>query len=342
MKKESEAPKLSKDAGVIVEIGGNHEGDIDYAYSLVNEAIEAGAKSIKLQSYEAHSLVNSSLDPNRSEHFKKFSLPYEAQIEIAKYIRSKDAIFMSSLWDLKSIELLDQFIDIHKVGSGDLTNLSIINALCETQKPLILSTAMADIELIKETLDFILNKFPSYHDPGKLALLQCVAMYGDLNDEYANLLAIKDLKDSFPNTTIGYSDHTRGVEAAILSISLGAEIIEVHFTNDKNRKFRDHHLSINKDELVTLISAYDRSSKLFGNNKKEIVKQIESPQRIVEFRRACFLNKDVKPGHTITKEDLVALRPRQGIDAKYFFNLIGKKALVSIKKLEELNWEMFS
>ena len=96
-----------KDAGVIVEIGGNHEGDIDYAYKLVDSAISAGAQSIKLQSYTANSLVNNKLNPDRAKHFEKFTLPYHQQIDIAKYIASKGAMFMSSLWDLKSLELLE-------------------------------------------------------------------------------------------------------------------------------------------------------------------------------------------------------------------------------------------
>jgi N,N'-diacetyllegionaminate synthase len=333
--------KTCKDAGIIVEIGGNHEGDIDYAYSLVNSAISAGAHSIKLQSYTSKSLVNYKLNPERAKHFEKFTLPYQQQIEIAKYINSKGAMFMSSLWDLKSLEMLDPYIDIHKVGSGDLTNYSMIFALCETKKPLILSTAMSDIALIKETVSFIYQHFPEYKEPGRLGLLHCVAMYGDLNDKYANLMAIKDLKINFPEITIGYSDHTLGVEAAILSLSLGAELIEVHFTDDKNREFRDHHLSINKEELILLNSAYARSEDLFGNHIKDFVDPVESVERITEFRRACFLNKNIETGHKISEEDLIALRPMQGIDARNFYSLIGRKALLPIKKLETLDWSMF-
>lgn len=330
-----------KDAGIIVEIGGNHEGNIDYAYSLVNSAFSAGAQSIKLQSYTSESLVNHKLNPERAKHFEKFTLPYQQQIEIAKYIKSKGAMFMSSLWDLKSLSMLDPYINIHKVGSGDLTNYSMIYALCETKKPLILSTAMSDIALIKESVNFIYQHFPDYKEPGRLGLLHCVAMYGDLNDSHANLMAIQDLKINFPEVTIGYSDHTLGVEAAILSISLGAELIEVHFTDDKKREFRDHHLSINKEELILLNSAYARSKDLFGTHTKDFVNAVESKERITEFRRACFLNKNIEIGHKISNEDLIVLRPMQGIDAKHFYKLIGKKALVPIKKLETLDWSMF-
>jgi len=307
----------------------------------VNAAIDAGAKTVKLQSYTANALVNHRLAPDRAEHFNKFTIPYEQQIRIAEYIRSKGAMFMSSLWDTKSLEVLDPFIEIHKVGSGDLTNYSMINALCETGKPLILSTAMADIDLIKQTVDFIHTKFPEYNKSGSLALLHCVAMYGDLNDKYANLKAIKNLKSDFPGITIGYSDHTLGVEAAIMALSLGSELIEVHFTNDKTRDFRDHHLSINGEELTLLLSAYERSIDLLGSQTKNFVSPVESEERIIDFRRACFLNKNVPTGYEIREEDLVALRPRIGIDAIYFYELIGKKTVIAINELDALDWSMF-
>lgn len=335
------ADKNCIDAGVIVEIGGNHEGNIDYAYTLVDEAIGAGAKTVKLQSYTANALVNHRLAPDRAEHFKKFTIPYEQQVKIAKYIRSNGAMFMSSLWDLTSLEILDPFIEIHKVGSGDLTNYSMISALCQTRKPLILSTAMADINLIKQTVRFIHNKFPEYKRSGMVALLHCVAMYGDLNDKYAHLMSIKSLKNNFPGVTIGYSDHTLGVEAAIMSLSLGSELIEVHFTDDKTRSFRDHHLSINSEELTFLLSAYERSGALLGNEAKDYVRPVESEARITEFRRACFVNKNLPAGHKITHEDLVTLRPKIGIDAMDFYKLIGKKTVIEVNELEALAWNMF-
>ena len=250
-------------------------------------------------------------------------------------------MFMSSLWDSKSLKELDPFIEIHKAGSGDLTNFSMIKALCETKKPLILSTAMADIKLIRQTVDFIYSNFPEYKDPSHLALLQCVAMYGDLDDSYANLRAINDLKESFPGITIGYSDHTRGVEASIMSLALGAEIIEAHFTDDKNREFRDHHLSVDSSELRLLLSAFSRANNFLGESTKNVVKPVESDERIRDFRRGCYLNKTLEAGVIITEEDLITLRPWSGIAASEFYNIIGNRTNKSIEELQPIEWEMF-
>ena len=127
-----------------------------------------GAKSIKLQSYTADSLVNKNVDPDRANHFNKFTISYDHQKEIAQYIIDKGGNFMSSLWDLNSIEALDPFIKIHKIGSGDLTNFPLIEEFCKTNKPLIISTAMSDIKMVTETVNFIQSNFPTYQNKNHL------------------------------------------------------------------------------------------------------------------------------------------------------------------------------
>jgi len=328
-------------AGIIVEIGGNHEGNPEYAFRLIDKALKTGAKSIKFQSYTGNSLVNKEIDPDRARHFDKFAISYDLQQEIAEYVIKKGGNFMSSLWDLESLEILDPFINIHKVGSGDLTNLPMISEICKTKKPLILSTAMSDLELISETVDFIKTNFPFYSKPNNLALLHCVAMYGDLNDAHANLGAIEDIRNKFPELVIGYSDHTLGVVASIMSLALGAEIVEVHFTDDKTRDFRDHHLSLDPDELTLLIESFERHKVILGSKEKTIVQDIESPERIKEFRRSCYLNKNLKKGDIINELDLITLRPLKGIDAKNYFKLVGKKLKKDINKLDPLDWQDF-
>ncbi len=336
-----ESTKTVFDAAVIVEIGGNHEGDLAYAYKLVDSAIAAGAKNIKLQSYTGPSLVNQQVDPERAKHFARFAMPYDDQVKIAKYVLDKGASFMSSLWDEESLEVLDPYIDIHKVGSGDLTNFQMISRLCETKKPLIVSTAMSDIELIQKTVDFIKDQFPHYHNSNQLVLLHCVAMYGDLQDEYAHLSHITSLKDQFPDLRIGYSDHTSGVVASILAIGMGAEIVEVHFTDNKSRDFRDHHLSVDARELRLLLDASSRAKKLRGSGNKDVIEAIETPERIREFRRACYFKRDLSAGHIIKSQDLVCLRPNEGISANNFYDLVGRKLNADVSALAPLSWGLF-
>lgn len=336
-----ESTKTVFDAAVIVEIGGNHEGDLAYAYKLVDAAISVGAKNIKLQSYTGPSLVNQQVDPERAKHFERFALPYNDQVKIAKYVLGKGASFMSSLWDKESFEVLDPYIDVHKVGSGDLTNFQMIDRICETNKPLILSTAMSDIALIRKTVDFIRHHYPFYTDPNQLALLQCVAMYGDLEDRYANLDAISDLRAEFPDLVIGYSDHTLGVVASIMAIGKGASIVEVHFTDDKNREFRDHHLAVVGEELRLLIEASDRATALNGNGSKDVVVEVETPERIRQFRRACYFQRDLSRGEVIKLEDISCLRPSEGIQAEYIYDLVGKKLSFDVPAFTPLSWDLF-
>ena len=326
-----------KDTFIIAEIGGNHEGDLDYAIRLTELAAEAGADAVKFQSYSPEGMVSKVEDPARYEHFGKFSLEVEEYIELAKLCKSLDVEFMSSIWDADYLEALDPYINFHKVGSGDLTNYPLLKKILARKKPVILSTAMADLQEIKATVDFALSVQPDCIGLGNLALLHCVAMYGEPLDEYANLRAIGTLGDEFPEIPIGYSDHTLGFHAASIAVGMGAKILELHFTDDKTRAFRDHHLSVDKDEMMSLVKSIKRTEELLGTQIIEPVSGIETKERIVEFRRACYFTEDMSPGQVITEENLTTLRPNRGIDARNYFDLIGKKLLRPVAAFHALS-----
>lgn len=324
---------------IIAEIGGNHEGDFEYAKKLLINASEAGANAVKFQTYYPDKIVSKVVNKERHEHFAKFALPIEKYIELAELAHKNNIMFMSSIWDKDSLKILDPYIGIHKIGSGDLTNYPLIEEILKTNKPFIFSVAMANLEEIKETVEFINNKNPSYLKEGKLAILQCVAMYGDPKHEFANLNVIRELQTQFPKVNIGYSDHTIGNYAANIAVALGANILELHFTDDKSRDFRDHHLSVTKDELLELRNNISLTSALLGSSEKKPVKDIESPERIWEFRRACYLNQNCKKGDILTEENLTTLRPCEGIDARNFYQLLGKALLVDKPAFYPLSWD---
>lgn len=326
---------------VIAEIGGNHEGSLEYAKKLLTEAAKSGADAVKFQTYFPDKIVSKVEDPKRHEHFGKFSLPIDNYLELADLAKKLGVMFMSSVWDHDSLNELNSVIDIHKVGSGDLTNYPLIKSLLLTGKPLIISVAMAEMEEIKQVVDYISSIDSTYLTDNKLAILQCVAMYGDPQDSFANLNVISSLKSEFQNITIGYSDHTVGNFAAIIAVALGAEIIEIHFTDDKSREFRDHHISVDAKELSNLQDNISRVVTLLGSSKKHPVNEIESPERIKEFRRGCYLKKDLKKGDIISSENLTTLRPCKGIDARDFEKLIGNKLLIDKKALVSLSWDDF-
>ena len=323
---------------IIAEIGGNHEGSIKYAKKLLIDAARAGADAVKFQTYFPEKIVSRVEDYDRYKHFSKFSLPIENYFELANLAKENNVLFMSSIWDAESLKSLNSLIKIHKIGSGDLTNIPLIKKILDTKKPLIISTAMASLKEIQETVSCIYEYDNLYRDPNMLAILQCVAMYGNPKDEYANLLCIPELKNTFPYATIGYSDHTIGNYAANLSFALGAEILEVHFTDNKDQEFRDHHISVTAPELQSLRENINKTLSMLGSAKKEPIKDIETPERIIEFRRACYLKKDLAKGEIISSDILTTLRPCKGIDAKDYEKLIGKKLRVDKKAFSSIFW----
>ncbi len=324
---------------IIAEIGGNHEGSLGYAKELVIQAAESGADAVKFQTYFPEKIVSKIEDPDRYKHFSRFSLPIENYIELAELAKENNIMFMSSIWDPESVRALDDFIDIHKVGSGDITNYPLIREIISTGKPLIISTAMSTMREVDDTVKFIESARPDYANSNKLAILQCVAMYGQPKEEYANLSVITSLLQRFPNHTVGYSDHTLGNFAANIAVALGATILEVHFTDDKSREFRDHHISLTKEELIELRKNIHKTLTLLGEGEKIPVKEVETLERISEFRRSCYLKYDCQPGDLITEENLTTLRPNKGIDSRDYFKLLDKKLLVNKKAFEAIYWE---
>jgi N-acetylneuraminate synthase/N,N'-diacetyllegionaminate synthase len=319
-----------EDTFVIAEIGGNHEGSLDYAKRLLEQAAEAGADAVKFQSYSADGMVSSLEDPDRHKHFKKFSLQVSEYIELSNLASELGVIFMSSVWDSYYLTALNEYVPIHKIGSGDLTNYPLIKEIIKCNKPLIISTAMADISEVKQTISFINSVSPTFINKGNLCVMQCVAMYGAPSDSFANLNVLTTNNTEFPGVVIGYSDHTVGFHAANIAVGLGARIIEVHFTDDKTREFRDHHISIDAGEMKRLVSDIKRTEKMLGNKNKTPVRGVETDERITEFRRACYFTKNMYVGDIISEDNMTTLRPNKGVDARRYFELLGKKVIKDI------------
>ena len=218
----------------IAEIGGNHEGDFHYAQRLTSRAIESGADVVKFQIYSADALVSRVEDSERNEHFKRFELSREQYVALAEMCQDAGVMFMASVWDLEDMGWVDPYISIHKVGSGDITAFPLIRLMVGTGKPIILSTGLCTIEEISRTLEFVRSLDENYLSERKVALLQCTTSY-PCPDEDANLNAMLLLRDEF-DLPVGYSDHTIGEDAALAAGTLGAEILEMHFTEARGER----------------------------------------------------------------------------------------------------------
>lgn len=323
---------------LIAEIGGNHEGDFEYAKQLTQLAIEADVDYIKFQLYSGDTLVSRVENPIRNKHFKKFELSKEKYIELAKMCEAAGKKFMASVWNPDYFEWIDPYMPVYKIGSGDMTAYPVLKATAALKKPIILSTGLSSLEDVLGSVAFIQSCDPIYKDPNMLSILQCTAMY-PIPFEDANLSVMQTYREK-TGLPVGYSDHTVGAKALEISVAMGAQILEFHFTDSREGKtFRDHQVSLTRDETLELIKAIKDIKALQGNaDKKPLPIEGEHP---VTFRRAVYPKTDIPSGTVIEEKHLIYLRPMHGIDAREYVSIIGKKCVRDLKAHEKLELNYF-
>ncbi|GAA4348881.1 hypothetical protein GCM10023150_12720 [Kangiella taiwanensis] len=326
---------------LIAEIGGNHEGDFEYAKKLTRLAIESDADYIKFQMYSGDTLVNPVESPDRFKHFKKFELSREQYIELAKTISDSGKRFMASIWNEEMLDWIDEYNTVYKIGSGDLLAWPLLKKIAERSKPMILSTGLATEQEVVDTVNYIRDCNPLYNDANYLAVMQCTSMY-PIPNEAANLNVMPKLH-RLTGATMGYSDHTEGTDALKLAVAKGAQVLEFHFTDKREGKeFRDHKVSLTKSETLDLIEYIKLVNVLNGSAVKEPV-EIEIDNGHVEsFRRAIYPTRDISKGTVIKESDLVILRPSHGLSSRYYDEIIGKTTNKDLKKGQKLKFDYFS
>ncbi len=298
---------------LVAEIGGNHEGDFEHAVRLTRLAAESGVDAVKFQIYEGETLVSRVEDPQRNAHFKRFELGENEYRHLAGICAEAGVYFMASIWSLPLIDTFDPVVSMHKVGSGDLTSYPILRRLAATGKPIILSTGLADIKDVRDAVDEIVRVDPGYLSERRLALLQCTSSY-PCPPEDANLAAITTLRDTF-GLPVGYSDHTIGVDAAMIAATMGAEILELHFTDQpEGRSFRDHQVSFTQTQIRTLLQGIRNVRLIQGSASKTPTASEEASQHVVSFRRSVYASRrierdeplsDLLPHEVVREEDLL-------------------------------------
>ncbi len=323
---------------LIAEIGGNHEGDFEYAKKLAQLAIDCDVDYVKFQIYTGDSLVSSVESPIRNKHFKKFELTRNQHIYLAEMILEAGIKYTSSVWDIEAMNWIDKYISLYKIGSGDLTAYPVLKETALKGKPMVLSTGLANINEVVEAVKYVQNCNSIYENSEMLGVLQCTTMY-PIPYVDANLNVMKSLKEK-TGMTIGYSDHTEGSKALAYSVAMGAEILEFHFTDDREGKdFRDHKVSLTPSEVKTLIQELQDIQLLQGEKDKHPVEIEIQNGHLESFRRAVYPSRDIHQGEIFSEENLTVLRPNHGIDARDFSKIIGKKAKVDIKKHHKLEWD---
>lgn len=325
---------------LIAEIGGNHEGDFEYAKKLTQLAIESDADFVKFQIYTGDTLVSPVEGAQRNQHFKKFELQPAQHIELAKMCIDAGKKYMASVWHSDFIEWIDPYIPVYKIGSGDLTAYPVLRAFAQKGKPMIISTGLATLEEVLGAVQFIQSVNPVYRSSEYLAVLQCTSMY-PIGFDDANLAVMHTIRAK-TGLTVGYSDHTEGSKALAIAVAMGAQILEFHFTDTREGKtFRDHKVSLTRDDVWALIKEIAEIRQLTGDGiKRPMPSEVENGH-VLSFRRAVYPARNLNAGTVINENDLITLRPNHGIDAREFDNLIGKKLLVSVQAFTKLSPDMF-
>jgi N,N'-diacetyllegionaminate synthase len=333
--------KNKDDIYIIAEIGGNHEGSYDKALDLLDQAAEAGAHAVKYQIYTGETLVNESEDPDRVKHFDKFALSESQYEQLAIECKKRNVDFCASVWSENLIEKFSNYMPYVKVGSGDLTAYPVLTKLAHLGKPIILSSGLAFIDEVKGAVEHLCSQNPIYKDTAMLSILQCTSMY-PIPDEDANLSVITTFKNEF-NYPIGYSDHTKSSYAAEVAVILGATILELHFTDNKeSASFRDHLVSFDSNDLIELRKKIKLIKSLMGDGIKRPMKSEIENGHLTSFRRALYPARKILKNEVVSIEDFIALRPENGIPANKINDILGKKAVRDLSKLEQISLLDFS
>lgn len=326
---------------LIAEIGGNHEGNFDVAMDMCKQAIESGADCVKFQLYKGDTLVSKIESPDRHKHFQKFELTREEHIQLAQYCRKAGVGYNSSVWDMDMLEWIDPYLDFYKIGSGDLTAWPLLREFARRGKPILLSTGLASMEEVLQTVAQIQQVDERYKQPEMLCIMQCTSMY-PIPDSDANL-RVMDAFSAYTGLSVGYSDHTVGSSALMAAVAMGAEVLEFHFTDTREGKsFRDHQVSLTSSEVKNLRSELIRFIEFRGKPIKELQSSELVNGHNVSFRRSAYLSRDYIPGEIIDPVDVVYLRPCHGVDARDSELIINATVLDSIKAYNAIDLSAIS
>lgn len=320
---------------LIAEIGGNHEGNFKKALDLLDLALKSEADVVKFQVYFADSLVSKIENSTRHDHFKKFELTVDQHIELAERCISRGKLYTSSIWDINALKLIDPYLAFHKIGSGDMTAYPVIEEIVKLKKPIVLSTGLSDIDEVKKTVNFIQNLDINYKNPEMLCILQCTSMY-PIKYTDVNLNVMTNYKELF-ELSAGYSDHTKDLNALKIAASMGADVLEFHFTDDKlNTNFRDHIVSLSISDVKKLKNFIDLLNKIKGNHNKKLMEIEYENDHHISFRRGIYLKNSIKKGEIIERNNMIFLRPLLGTDARFYKELDGSMALKDINPLKAM------
>ncbi len=332
----------------IADIAANWDGDINRAYKLIKLASESGANAAKFQNFNANTIISEEGFKNISRGkklshqkswsgsvynvYKKASLPLDWTKKLKDCCKKHNIDYFTTPYDISQIEYLSKFSSAWKIGSGDITWHEMIKSLCKYKLPIILATGASNFEEVNKAVKIIQSYKKNY------ILMQCNTNYTASleNFKYINLNVLKSYKKNFPNAILGLSDHTPGHSTVLGAITLGAKVIEKHFTDDNNRVGPDHKFSMNPYSWSEMVKRSRELELSLGSEIKVIEKNEIDSVKIQ--RRAIRIKRNIKKGKKLNLKDFVFLRPisKKGFPPYKIKNFIGKVAVKNLKKGNEI------
>lgn len=332
---------------IIAEAGENHNGSLELAYRLIDKAVEAKVDIVKFQTGKPELVTskysdmaeyqkeNIGVDESQLEMLKKIMLPFEAFKKLKDYCDEKGIEFLSTPFDLESVDLLhDIGMKTWKIPSGEITNLPLLIKIANLHEPIILSTGMSNMQEVKDAVKVLKD-----NGAGEITLLHCTTEYPAPYED-VNLKAMETMRKE-AGLNVGYSDHTKGIEIPVAAVAMGATVIEKHFTLDRNMEGPDHKASLEPDELKQMVDSIRNVEKAIGNGEK-IVSASEE-KNIAIARKSIIAKTNIKVGDVFTEENITTKRPGSGINPMDWFKLLGKTAkhdykedyLINIDELDD-------
>jgi pseudaminic acid synthase len=330
---------------IIAEMSGNHNQSLERALKIVEEAAKAGAHALKIQTYTADTMTLNMENPDFKiidegslwkgntlyKLYQQAYTPWEWHKPIFERARELGIIPFSTPFDITAVEFLEKLdVPMYKIASFENNDIPLIKKVASTGKPMIISTGMATVSELDETVR-------AAREAGckDLILLKCTSTY-PASPENTNLLTIPHLRDLF-DVQVGLSDHTLGIGVAVASVALGATVIEKHFTISRSDGGVDAAFSIEPEEMKSLVEETERAWQALGKVSYGPTKAEESS---LKYRRSIYICKDMKKGDVFTKENLRIIRPGFGLPAKYFDIFLGKKVNKNVSKGTPLSWDL--
>ena len=314
---------------IIAEIGVNHNGNVDTAKKMIEVAKECGADIVKFQTFNTDALTskfakmaeyqkkNIGEEKSQKDMLKSLALSYDDFRELADYCKKVGIMFLSTPFDIGSVHFLNSLQDIWKIPSGEITNYPYLVEIAKTKKKIILSTGMCTMDEVEASLKVLKDNGAT-----DITLLHCTTDY-PAPLESVNLKAMLTLKEKF-GYPVGYSDHTKGIEVSVAAVAMGAEVIEKHFTLDRNMPGPDHKASLEPNELKELVDAVRNVEKAIGDgNKKPTESELQNRN---VARKSIVALKPIKKGELLSEDNLTTKRPGNGVSPMRWNEIIGTAA----------------